>query len=146
MCAGDVWGQHAYIGRGSTALAADRDADGHAQLLGAVKAALDAHRCPRSHRIWITETGATGLDACAGMDTALRAWEADPRVDVAVQYTFREDPAFRVGLADPALSARAAVVRGVARMGRGPRPAGPPPPVPARPDARERSPGVGVRA
>jgi hypothetical protein len=38
------------------------------------------------------------------MDEALRAWEADDRVDVAVQYTFRQDTAFPVGLADPALT------------------------------------------
>jgi hypothetical protein len=130
VCAGDVWGQHAYIGRGSTTLAADRDADGHAQLLGDVKAALDAHRCPRRHRIWITETGATGIDACAGMDTALRAWEADPRVDVAVQYTFREDPAFRVGLADPALSRELPAYAAWLAWGGARDPAGPPPPVP----------------
>jgi hypothetical protein len=130
VCAGEVWGQHAYIGRGSTPLAADRDASGHAELLGDVKAALDAHRCPRPHRIWITETGATGLNACAGMDAALRAWEADPRVDVAVQYTFREDPAFRVGLADAKLSSELPAYAAWLAWGGARDPAGPPPPSP----------------
>jgi hypothetical protein len=130
VCAGEVWGQHAYIGRGSTALAADREEGGHAGLLRDVKAALDAHGCPREHRLWITETGATGIDACAGMDAALRAWEADPRVDVAVQYTFREDPAFRVGLADPALTRQLPAYAAWLAWGGARDPAGPPPPVP----------------
>jgi hypothetical protein len=108
-CAATVWGQHAYVGRGSGRLAADREAGGHRRLLRAVRTALDAHRCPEPHRIWITETGAAperagGEDPCAAMDRALRAWAADPRVDVAVQYTFREDTAFRVGLADAGLT------------------------------------------
>jgi hypothetical protein len=129
-CAGDVWGQHAYIGRGSTALAADREAGGHARLLRDVGRALDGHGCPRRHRIWITETGATGLDACAGMDAALRAWEAEPRVDVAVQYTFREDSAFRVGLADPALTRVLPAYAAWLAWGGTRDPSGPPPPVP----------------
>jgi hypothetical protein len=34
----------------------------------------------------------------------LRRWHADPRVGAAFQYTFREDPAFPVGLATADLS------------------------------------------
>jgi hypothetical protein len=105
VCASPIWGQHAYVGRGATRLAADREAGGHAALLADVGAALDAHGCERRHRIWITETGATpSEDACSGMDAALRAWEADDRVDVAVQYTFRQDTEFPVGLADARLT------------------------------------------
>lgn len=104
-CASNVWAQHAYVGRGRSKLAADRETGGHAALLAAVTAALDRHGCRTPHRIWITETGArTSERACTGMDDALRAWEADDRVDVAIQYTVREDTAFPVGLADPALT------------------------------------------
>jgi hypothetical protein len=38
------------------------------------------------------------------MALALERWHRDPRVDVAIQYTFREDSAFPVGLADPRLT------------------------------------------
>ncbi|MFL6115534.1 MAG: hypothetical protein ACJ786_29940, partial [Catenulispora sp.] len=47
--------------------------------------------------IWITETGTnqgTGDAGCRAMGAALRAWAGDPRVQLAVQYTFREDTAF----------------------------------------------------
>jgi hypothetical protein len=104
-CASGIWGQHAYVGRGRTRLAADRDAGGHAALMADVKAALDAHRCERRHRIWVTETGAAPSErACEGMHSALGAWEADGRIDVAIQYTFRQDTAFPVGLADARLT------------------------------------------
>ncbi len=111
-CAGDVWAQHTYVGRGATELAADRDASGNAPLVAAVTAALDRHGCPSAHRVWITETGATpGPRACRQMHAALRAWQDDPRVDAAIQYTFREDPLFRVGLADAGLSAERGAYR-----------------------------------
>jgi hypothetical protein len=45
----------------------------------------------------------TDREACLAMDGALRYWATDPRVDAAFQYTFREDSAFPVGLADPGL-------------------------------------------
>ncbi len=44
------------------------------------------------------------LADCRAMRTALRRWARDRRVDAAFQYTFREDTAFPVGLADPGLS------------------------------------------
>jgi hypothetical protein len=104
-CLSPIWGQHAYVGRGSSKLAADREAGGHAKLLAQMKAALDAFACPRAHHFWITETGAKPeADSCQAMDEALRAWDADPRVDVAVQYTFRQDTEFPVGLADARLT------------------------------------------
>jgi hypothetical protein len=69
-----------------------------------VAAALDAHRCERPHRLWITETAVTGeerraVQGCQEMHSALKAWDAHPRVDAAFQYTIREDPLFRSGLA-----------------------------------------------
>jgi hypothetical protein len=124
VCASDVWAQHAYVrpadgasgaeAQGEPSLAGDAGAP---TLLRDVTAALDAHNCPRRHRIWITETGvggprtgetrpddpATDVAGCQAMDAALRAWAANTRVDAAFQYTFREDTAFPVGLADVGL-------------------------------------------
>jgi len=101
-CADAVWGQHTYVGRGTDALAADRARSGNRPLLRAVRGALASHGCAREHRIWITETGSRG--ECEGMTDALAAWREDPRVDVAIQYTFREDLLFPVGLADAGLT------------------------------------------
>jgi hypothetical protein len=127
VCATDIWAQHAYVRPtddvpatqpdGDPSLAGDPDVAGDPTLLRDVTAALDAHGCEREHRIWITETGvggpragetrpddaATDAAGCEAMDGALRAWAANPRVDAAFQYTFREDTAFPVGLADARL-------------------------------------------
>ena len=130
-CASDVWAQHAYVGRGSSELAADREAGGHAGMLTDVKAALDGHDCAKPHRLWITETGAQPSErACTGMDDALRAWEADPRVDVAIQYTFRQDTEFPVGLADTALTSEQTAYAAWRAWGGERDPADPPPPGP----------------
>ncbi|HVS28170.1 MAG TPA: hypothetical protein VHE14_01365, partial [Solirubrobacteraceae bacterium] len=48
--------------------------------------------------------GASLRAGCRAMDSALRRWYRDPRVDVAVQYTFRQDDQFPVGLAASALT------------------------------------------
>jgi hypothetical protein len=66
----------------------------------------------------VTETGVGGPDVggdrsgglaslrqdCRALDAALRRWDIDPRVQAAFQYTFRDDPAFPVGLADAGLT------------------------------------------
>jgi hypothetical protein len=97
VCSAPVWSQHAYIG-GTDPVAA-------------VEEALDARRCPRQ-AIWITETGvgpapeglslARGITSerqgCRLLHERLEAWHDDPRVTVAVQYTFREDDRFPTGL------------------------------------------------
>jgi hypothetical protein len=102
-CASDVWALHRYVG--------DRD------VLGDLLTAVDARGCPRRARVWITETGVGGprpgqpraggqaaLKAgCRAMDALLRDFRSDPRVDVAIQYSAREDSAFPVGLLDPEL-------------------------------------------
>ena len=107
ICSGSVWALHDY-----GVAAPNRDA-----ILLPVReleAVLDrSGQCGRAAHIWITETGAADPDArgpvrdpratCGRLATALAAWNADPRIDAAFQYTFREDPAFRVGLADPGL-------------------------------------------
>jgi hypothetical protein len=103
VCAGPIWSQHQYVG----------DADD----LPALQRAVDARGCPGApRRFWITETGvgrAPGRPrslnptvlrlGCQRLNGLLLRWYADPRTDVAIQYTFREDPAFTVGLADPRL-------------------------------------------
>src|SRR5439155_8544597 len=77
-------------------------------VLRDVEAALAADDCPAGPpRIWITETGVaagSGVEGCRDLGRALRAWGADPRVEAAFQYTFREDDAFPVGLADAELT------------------------------------------
>ena len=111
LCAGGVWGQHAYPRRGPAAAAAGP--------VGELERALDRRGpCGRRARIWVTETGAGAPHAgelrqagarelrasCRAMAASLRRWSRDPRVDAAFQYTFREDTAFPVGLADARLS------------------------------------------
>ena len=111
VCGAGVWAQHAYAKvRGELAAdAADPAAEpGAPRILRGVTDALDAHGCPGGPLpVWITETGAAsqdGRDGCETMARALAVWSDDPRVDVAFQYTFREDTAFRVGLANPRLT------------------------------------------
>ena len=104
VCASPVFAQHAYAG--------GRDP------VPAVTRALAEHDCPAPPRIWITETGA-GLPsvslsaggrsasrarACRDLHSRLADWWRDPQVDVAVQYTMREDDLFRVGLVRTDLS------------------------------------------
>ncbi len=74
--------------------------------------------CGREARIWVTEAGAgaphpgrprpTGAAdetaGCLALAAQLRRWHSDPRVGAVFQYTFREDPAFPVGLASAELS------------------------------------------
>jgi hypothetical protein len=126
-CASDIWAQHAYVRStddvpeqrdgADPSLAGDPDDAGDPALLRDVLEALDAHGCERPHKLWITETGVGGPRTgetrpdspeddeagCEAMAGALRAWADDPRVDAAFQYTFREDTAFPVGLADVGL-------------------------------------------
>ena len=108
-CAGTVWSQHAYAEPG----AADR-----AGPVGQLKRALARRACTRSVPIWVTETGVGGARSgderdtskrelrrgCRILDALLRRWYRDVRVDAAFQYTYREDTAFPVGLADAGLT------------------------------------------
>lgn len=108
VCRAAAWGQHAYV-KVDDELAADaaRQAAASPQLLTGVERALDDHGCPNEIPVWITETGTdqgAGAAGCRAMGDALRAWADDPRVQLAVQYTFREDTAFPVGLADAGLT------------------------------------------
>ena len=105
LCLSDVWAIHAYASRGAAAPSVDP--------VQALETALDARGgCGRSARIWVTEAGAgaphpgsprpaVAADAqagCRALATQLLRWYRDPRVGAVFQYSFREDPAFPVGL------------------------------------------------
>jgi hypothetical protein len=108
ICSADVWAQHAYAVPGSS----------RPGPVSALEQDLAAYPCARGKPIWVTETGAGGTHAgdnrsdqpaalrrdCRALADTLTAFERDPRIAAAVQYTFRDDPAFPVGLVDPGLT------------------------------------------
>jgi hypothetical protein len=111
LCLGSVWSLHQYASYGASASSGDP--------VRALEDALDARgACGRDAGIWITEAGAgaphpgkprpagaAGEQAgCLALASQLRRWYADPRVGAAFQYSFRDDPAFPVGLASADLS------------------------------------------
>jgi hypothetical protein len=137
VCAGTVYAQHAYVKRG------ERAAD---DVIDQLEAALARRPCAKGRPIWITETGVGGPhlgdpriedDAvlradCRALHAAFGRWRDDPRVNAAFQYTFRDDPAFPVGLADAGLR-RSWPTYALWRAWGGPRrPDDPPPPLPDR--------------
>jgi hypothetical protein len=112
VCSSDVWSIHAYASQGSLA---------HADPVASLEEALNARGgCARGARIWVTETGAgafhlgsprTALaaddqDGCRAMAAQLIHWSRDARVGAVFQYTFREDPVYRVGLVSSELDRR----------------------------------------
>jgi hypothetical protein len=107
VCGAAAWAQHAYV-------TAPRDQGAsldpvplahNAGVVGAVERALDDHGCDHEVPVWITETGAGDRPgACRAMAAQLRAWQRDPRIKAAFQYTLRDDPIFPVGLADAGLT------------------------------------------
>jgi hypothetical protein len=123
-CASKIWSQHQYARPGVS------PATGPVEEL---ERALARRDCTKDAHIWVTETGVVGRDAgvqrdrspqglrrsCVAMERFLRRWYLDPKVDVAFQYTFRDDPAYPVGLADNRLT-RAYPVYGLwRRLSRG---------------------------
>jgi hypothetical protein len=105
LCLGDVWAIHAYAGWG--------DARPEEDPVSMLARALDARGpCAAGAKIWVTETGAgaphpgrarpPGSAAeragCQALGAQLERWSADPRVGAIFQYSFREDPAYPVGL------------------------------------------------
>jgi hypothetical protein len=110
VCASRTWSQHDYAQVTPDPAKPDP--------ITALEQALDARPCTRGAHIWVTETGVGGdrpggdrptddpalRSQCRAQDAMLRRWADDPRVDVAFQYTFREDTAYPVGLADAALT------------------------------------------
>lgn len=127
VCSAQVWSQHAYIGG--------------TDPVSTVTSALAERRCPRRHAIWITETGvgpapggfslARGITSeaqgCRLLHRRLRAWRADPRVRLAVQYTFREDDLFPTGLITTDLTRARPALREWQAWGAREDPADPPP-------------------
>ena len=127
VCAGPIWSQHGYVGGGDPTDDAVR--------------ALKRRGCREPHRLWVTETGAGGprrgarrrLDAaglratCERYADRLRRWHEGPNVDVAVQYTLREDDVFPTGLVSTDLD-RAYPVLDLMKAWGGDRATGAPPP------------------
>lgn len=112
VCAASAWAVHEYPRAGAPGATPGG--------VRALESALDARgACGRRAPIWVTETGAgephvgrqrpTSASSlrsqCQLMNRALLTWYHDPRVDVAFQYSFREDSLFPVGLATPGLDA-----------------------------------------
>jgi len=110
VCLSEVWAVHAYAGQGPGATA---------DPVATLEAALDARGgCARGARVWVTETGAGASHpgsprralaaeeqaGCRALAAQLIRWDRDPRVGALFQYTFREDPAYPVGLVGPELS------------------------------------------
>jgi hypothetical protein len=109
-CLGQTWAVHAYAARDRRRPETDPVTE--------LEAALDARGgCAASSRIWVTESGAgapqpghartgspgEGRAACLALAEEVSRWRSDPRVGAVFQYTFRDDPAFPVGLADAEL-------------------------------------------
>ncbi len=105
LCLGEVWAIHVY--------ATWDNARPEAEPVEMLTRALDARgSCAAKAQIWVTETGAgaphpggarppgqLGEGAgCRALGAQLQHWSEDPRVGAIFQYSFREDPAFPVGL------------------------------------------------
>jgi hypothetical protein len=136
VCNAGVFAQHAYAKRGDKA-----DDPG---AVGALEEVLDGRPCARDKPIWVTETGVGGPHVgderspkeesiradCQALNVALRRWDKDPRVDAAIQYTFRDDPVFPVGLADAELTKEWPAYQLFKAWGGARDPDGPPPALP----------------
>ncbi|MFI4991298.1 MAG: hypothetical protein ACHQHO_10360 [Solirubrobacterales bacterium] len=105
LCLGEVWSIHAY--------AAWDNAQPGAEPVEMLTRALDARgSCAARAQIWVTEAGAGAphpgrprppgqaeeTAGCRALGAQLLRWSQDPRVGATFQYSFREDPAFPVGL------------------------------------------------
>src|SRR6202012_5617843 len=105
ICLSDTWSIHLYASYGGAA--------GSAQPLAALERALDTRgECGAHARVWITEAGvgapragarreaspASAREGCLALAAQLASWVADKRVEAVMQYTFRDDPAYPVGL------------------------------------------------
>jgi hypothetical protein len=136
VCNAGVFAQHAYAQRGDKA-----DDPG---AVGALEEVLDGRPCARDKPIWVTETGVGGPHVgderspkeesiradCQALNVALRRWDKDPRVDAAIQYTFRDDPIFPVGLVDAKLTKEWPAYQLFKAWGGTRDPDAPPPPLP----------------
>jgi hypothetical protein len=111
ICLGSVWSIHDYAARDAFVPSVDP--------VEALELALRSRdSCGREAAIWVTEAGAgaphpgrprpSGAGderaGCEALAAQLTRWDGDPRVQAVFQYTFREDPAFPVGLISADLS------------------------------------------
>ncbi len=111
LCLGDTWSVHSYAAYGRSRPQADP--------IAALEAALAGRGgCGAGAKIWVTEAGAGAPDpgraaaagavqeraGCDALARLLARWRSDPRVQAVFQYTFRDDPAFPVGLASADLA------------------------------------------
>jgi len=113
LCLSRDWSVHAYASFGPRA----RPGAGGDPVARLERALDERGGCARGARVWVTEAGAGGprpgrariasaAEESAGADALsvqLARWSADPRVPAIFQYSFREDPAYPVGLTDPSL-------------------------------------------
>jgi hypothetical protein len=105
LCLGTVWSIHDYAVRPRSGQVPDG--------VSALERALEARGgCAAVAPIWVTEAGvgaahpgrprpvgsADERAGCEALATQLQRWYRDPRVAAVFQYSFREDPAFPVGL------------------------------------------------
>jgi hypothetical protein len=110
-CSARAWAVHGYADAGRP------HGVPRADSVTELERELDRRPCTRDAAISVTETGAGAphagderrngaealRDSCRAIGGLLERWNNDPRVSAAFQYTFRDDPAFPVGLADPRL-------------------------------------------
>jgi hypothetical protein len=111
LCLGSVWSIHAYAARYASSSPSD--------AVGDLERALAARGgCAARAPIWVTEAGAGAphpghprpagqadeLAGCKALAAQLIGWGRDKRVQAVFQYSFREDPAFPVGLVSADLS------------------------------------------
>ena len=112
LCLSHTWAVHAYA------------VQGRAQPpdpVGLLEQALAARGgCGASASIWVTEAGAGAPDpgrprlgtategraGCEALARQILGWYADPRVRAVLQFSFRDDPAFPVGMISSDLSHR----------------------------------------
>ena len=111
VCLSSVWSIHAY--------ARFREHAPAAEPVAALEQAIDARgQCGRAADVWVTEAGAGAPrpggrragdrgeehEGCLALAQQVSDWSRDSRVGAIFQYTFREDPAFPVGLLSADLS------------------------------------------
>ncbi len=104
LCLSHTWAVHAYAVQGRSL-----PPDPVALLEGALAA---RGGCAASASIWVTEAGAGAPEpgrprsgspseaqgGCESLARQVLGWYADPRVGAVLQFSFRDDPAFPVGL------------------------------------------------
>jgi hypothetical protein len=110
LCLGHIWAVHAYAVQGRAE---------PPDPVGLLEKALAARGgCAADASIWVTEAGAGDADpgrpraglpgeerrACEVLAEQVLGWESNPRVAAVFQFSFRDDPAFPVGLVSSDLS------------------------------------------